>query len=542
MVDVSGSTDVQQTTGVIIDPDSNNPQEVTQTSTLGTTDNGGVGRDGFELSGSVTTANVDQQVNISIVIDTSGSTGDSSGTDFNGDGSDETILEAELIAAQTLFDEYVAAGYDPNEVTISLVTYSSGAQVVGSYTLAEAAEFTAALEDIADDGPGGRTNYEAALDAAGDSFASAGASPDDTNVVVFMSDGFPFPGGQDIAGSAEDLEDDWNAIITGIGVGENSSLDALNQLDNTPDGANQVTSGQELIDIIVEPLTSVDFLRFEITIEGIDENGDPLTQTIVLNEGDPEVITTQLGWSFDCLPIDEQFQVGSELTVTVNSVFAEDPGNPGSGEQVVTTQHTLDIVVCFMRGTMILTPHGEVPIEDLEVGDRVITRDHGVQRIRWIGATTMAGSYVAANPHLRPILIRAGALGPDLPMRDLRVSRQHRILVRDWRAEVMFGDAGGVLTPAFTLCNDSTIIEERPEASVTYVHMAFDTHEVVYADGVEAESFHPAERTIAALSAPQRAELLDLFPDLEQGFAYDAARRELRGAEGVLLAEPDPAL
>ena len=546
MVATNGSTDVASVTDVPIDPDSNNPIEVAQTSTLETFDTGGVGEDGFCVSANLTGANVAEQVNIVVVIDQSGSTANSSGTDFNGDGNPESILEAELIAAQVLFDEYVAAGYDPSEITISLVTYETDAVDRGSFDLSEGAEFTAALQTIAAEGPQSWTNYEDGLATAGEALAAAGADPNGTNIVAFMSDGFPFPDGQDIAGAAQDLEDDWNAVISGIGLGANSSLDALNILDNTADGAEQVFSGDELVDIVVEPLTTADFLRFEIVVEGVDENGDPVSQTIVINEGDvdangdPIITSTQLGWSFNQLPLDPTMAAPQDITVTVNGIFAEDPGDPGSGEQVVATQHTVPLVICFVMGTMILTPSGQVAIENLEAGDRVVTRDHGAQRIRWIGATALPAAYVSANPHLRPILIRKGALGPDQPAQDLRVSRQHRILVRDWRAEVMFGDAAGVLTPAFTLCNDSTIVEERPTEAVTYVHMAFENHEVVYAEGVEAESFHPASRTLAGLSEPQRQELLELFPELGHenvdGFAYDSARPHVRGQEGRLLS------
>ncbi|MEX0284890.1 MAG: Hint domain-containing protein, partial [Paracoccaceae bacterium] len=501
-----------------------------------------VGRDGFELSATTTGANVAEQINIVIAIDTSGSTGASSGTDFNGDGTTETILQAQLIGAQDLFDAYVDAGYDPSEISISLVDFSGSATVVGSFTLDQSTEYTAALQTINSNGPGGGTNFDDALDKSIDAFNAVGATTSETNVLVFMSDGFPTSGGLDFDNELQTLEDDFGTAISGIGLGPNSSLTVLNQIDNTG-GAVQVNSGQELTDFIVQPLTDIDFLRFEIEIEGIDENGDPITQTITLNEGDPEVIVTPTGWSFDCLPISEEFQVGSELMVTVNSVFGEDPGNPGSGEQVVTTEHTLNIVVCFVAGTMILTPNGEVEIETLDVGDRVVTRDHGVQKIRWIGATTFPGSYVAANPHLRPVLIRENAIAKGVPDRDLRVSRQHRILVRDWRAEVMFGDPDGVLTPAFTLCNDHSIVEERPDAPVTYLHMAFDQHEVVYANGVEAESFQPAERTVSGLSAPHREELFEIFPELREGAepAYGSARKELRGKEAAALLPGRPA-
>ncbi len=537
MVDLTGPHDQEQVTNVPIDPTSTNPIEVTQTSVLETVSpGGGVDDDGFEVSVELSTADVSAPVNISIVLDQSGSTRGSSGTDFDGDGSNETILEAELFAAQELFDAYVAAGYDPAEVTITLITYSSGAEVQGTFTLDQATEFSDALDDIAAEGPGGVTNYVAGLDAVGDAWNTAGISPDDNNVVVFLSDGYPYPGGQDISGAADDLESDWNAQISGIGVGANSSLAALNLLDNTG-GADQVLSGDALLDIVVEPLTDADFLRFEIVIEGVDDMGNPLTQTIVLPEGDPHVITTPLGWSVDCLEIDPIFGPPQDLTVTFNAYFAPDPGNPGSGEQVVTTVHNIIVVPCFTPGTQILTPYGELPIEELVAGDRVITRDHGVQKIRWIGATTLSAQYVAANPSLRPVLIRKGALGNNLPERDMRVSRQHRVLVRDWRSEIMFGVEGGVLVPAFSLCNDSSVTEERPVENVTYIHMAFDDHEVVYADGIETESFHPVARMVSALNDAQREELEMLFPDMEQGdgFAYDSARQQVRGQDAKVL-------
>ena len=536
-IDPSEPIDEQTATNVPIDPTSSNPIEVDQTSQVQTLDSGGVDDDGFAVGVEVSGSEVADQVNVAIVIDQSGSTDGDSGTDFDGDGVNETILEAELYAAQELFDAYEAAGYSASELTITLVTYASGAEVRGTYTLDDSTDFTNMLTTIADETGGGRTNYVAGLNAAGDSFADAGADPTDTNVVVFMSDGFPYPSNQNISGAAENLEDDWNANITGIGVGANSSLEALNELDNTG-GATQVLSGQELLDIVVEPLSDADFLRFEITIEGVDVNGDPLVETLTFPEGDPHVNTTQLGWSINDLELDPAlFPAPQEIKVTFDAVFAEDPGNPGSGEQVVTTEHTLPLVICFTPGTRILTPNGQVAIEDLDVGDRVITRDHGVQTIRWIGATKLSAGYVAAMPSLRPILIRKGALGENQPEQDMRLSRQHRVLVRDWRAEVMFGVEGGVLVPAFSLCNDKTVIEEKPTKDVVYIHMAFDDHEVIYADGIEAESFHPAERTVSHMNSAQKTELFALFPELQQGdgFAFDSARRQVRGQDARVL-------
>ena len=535
------ATDVQTVDDVEVNPDSNNPTLFDMTSTLYILDEG-ADDDGFQLSAELQGADTDQdRIDVAIVIDTSGSTRDSSGSDFTGDGKDESILEAELIAALEVFDSYIAAGYEGDEVVISLVTFASDADDRGYYTLDDRDDFVAMLDDIKDDGPNGGTDFDEGLKSAEDAFEAAGADPDGTNIVLFMSDGYPTESSDNaIRNAAEDLEDNYNAVIRGIGIGDNSSLTKLNILDNTPGGAVQVENGQELVDIIVEPLTDADFLRFEIEIEGVDANGDPLTQTITLQESDAAVIKTPLGWSIDKLEIDPNFIAPQDLTVTVNGIFAEDPGNPGSGEQYVTTMHNIPLVICFTPGVMILTPTGEVAIEDLGIGDRVITRDHGVQRIRWIGATTLPAGYVNRTSAMRPVLVRAGALGPDQPVRDMRLSRQHRILVRDWRADLLFGKPDGVLVPVVSLLNDSTIIEDRPTGPVTYIHMAFDTHEVVYADGIEAESFHPSERSVSGLTAAQREELFTLFPELRgapQSHAFDAARSNLRARDARVLAE-----
>ena len=100
-------------------------------------------------------------------------------------------------------------------------------------------------------------------------------------------------------------------------------------------------------------------------------------------------------------------------------------------------------IPCFTPGTLIATPRGETPVEELEAGDRVITRDNGIQEIRWIGAETLDCEGAAPDPHLRPVLIRAGALGNGLPERDMLVSPNHRMLVANDRTALYFEEQRG---------------------------------------------------------------------------------------------------
>ena len=98
-------------------------------------------------------------------------------------------------------------------------------------------------------------------------------------------------------------------------------------------------------------------------------------------------------------------------------------------------------VACFVQGTLIATPRGEKPIEYLKPGDQVITRDNGVQDIRWIGSRHIGWKTLSANPHLKPVVIRWGALDWGAPAHDLFVSPNHRILVRDPDGEEVLATA-----------------------------------------------------------------------------------------------------
>jgi len=188
------------------------------------------------------------------------------------------------------------------------------------------------------------------------------------------------------------------------------------------------------------------------------------------------------------------------------------------------------VIPCFTPGCQILTIFGEVAVEDLAVGDLVMTRDHGYQPIRWIGRRDLGADELAANSAFYPICIPKGAFGADMPERDLVVSPQHRILMHGAKAEILFGEHE-VLMAATHLVGFEGIHRSRPQ-TVSYIHILFDEHEIVRSDGAWTESFQPGPQTLGAMDAAQQAELLSLFPELSRGLAsYGAARRSLRGFE-----------
>lgn len=172
-------------------------------------------------------------------------------------------------------------------------------------------------------------------------------------------------------------------------------------------------------------------------------------------------------------------------------------------------------MTCFVAGTSIATPQGVVLVENLSVGDQVITRDNGIQEIKWIGATSVDGRYLQAHPHLQPILIQKGALGYGLPEYNLTVSPNKRLVVSNDRVSLRF-DEDEVLVSAKHLVNPSEGIQEVQSMGITYIHFVFDQHEVVLANGAWVESFHPADHSLKGRGNAQRNELLEIFPELKQ--------------------------
>lgn len=188
----------------------------------------------------------------------------------------------------------------------------------------------------------------------------------------------------------------------------------------------------------------------------------------------------------------------------------------------------VDSVPCFVAGTMIGTPGGRARVESLVPGDLVLTRDEGAQPLRWIGTRR-----VAATGDFAPILIKADTFGAH---GDLLVSPLHRVLIRDSLAELLFGERE-VLVAARDLVNDHSV--RRIEGDeVTYVHILFDRHQVVYSEGLETESFLPGPQVTSSFEAEIVDEICALFPEIdrETGHGYSpAARRTLKRYEAQLL-------
>ncbi|WP_027244474.1 Hint domain-containing protein [Leisingera daeponensis] len=221
---------------------------------------------------------------------------------------------------------------------------------------------------------------------------------------------------------------------------------------------------------------------------------------------------------------------GTDLWVVHHALGTARSARPGGGPEGEGG------VICFTPGTLIATLGGPQPVEQLREGDKVQTRDSGAQEILWIGSRRITGARLYVMPQLRPVRIHAGALGLGRPEQELLVSPDHRMLLRGAHVQALF-NTPEVLVAAGDLVDGRTILPDASVREVTYIHLMLASHQVLWANGVETDSFHPSSASLTALSGSDRERLLRLHPELEHDpLSYGAyARRSLSPSEAAIL-------
>ncbi|MEM9319884.1 MAG: Hint domain-containing protein [Pseudomonadota bacterium] len=206
---------------------------------------------------------------------------------------------------------------------------------------------------------------------------------------------------------------------------------------------------------------------------------------------------------------------------------------PGLWNAAVTEREEL---LCFTPGTEIMAEAGPVRIEDLGPGDRVMTRDSGQQEVVWIGHRRLSGARLYAFPQERPIRIRHGAMQGAGPYEDLLVSPDHRILQRDQTARALWGE-NEVLVRAADLLGKPGVSVDPFATEAIYVTVMLENHEVIWANGMEVESFNPGLANFGAHTKKAKASLLEARPDLAAGVDRygPSVRRSLSPSEAEIL-------
>ena len=213
-----------------------------------------------------------------------------------------------------------------------------------------------------------------------------------------------------------------------------------------------------------------DVAGFDVT--GKAKGADGQTITVQILHGS-DVIATETGtvvnggWTVS-FPGNEPIGAGNySVLATVSDV---------AGNSVAQTRN-FNSTACFMPGTQIQCPQGDMSVETLEIGDLVLTADGKVATVRWIGRQTVSLLF-ADKLRTLPIRIRAGALAENVPSRDFLLSPDHAVLVDD------------VLVQAGALVNGKSIVRETDVPQVfTYYHVELDGHSLILAENVPAETF-----------------------------------------------------
>jgi hypothetical protein len=286
--------------------------------------------------------------------------------------------------------------------------------------------------------------------------------------------------------------------------------------------------------------------------------GDNTTITIVMNEpvmaGGPLTLTLNDG---DTATFDAKLSTPTELVFDYTVVSTETVPdlritavNVPAGASVTDlfggeanfagalTSVGADVVPCYCPGTLIATEGGEVPVEQLAIGDRVMTASGALRPIKWIGTRSYGGRFIMGRKDILPVCFKAGSLGEGLPRRDLWISPHHAMYFAD----------EAVLIEAKDLVNGVSIVQAGQIEQVEYFHIELDNHDVILAEGAPSESFvdddsramfHNADEfaRFYPQDVAQRARYC--APRLDDGYEVELVRRKLAARAGSVSDRQD---
>ena len=191
---------------------------------------------------------------------------------------------------------------------------------------------------------------------------------------------------------------------------------------------------------------------------------------------------------------------------------------------------TDNVTPCYLAGTRVRTDRGEVQVEELAIGDRVVTLNGSTKPIKWIGKRAYSSAFAAGNRDIIPILIKQGALGRDIPERDLYVSPLHAMFFDD------------VLVQAEHLVNGKSVVRCPHIDPIRYFHIELDQHDVIFAEGAPAETFvdcdsrgmfHNAAEFAQLYPADQSQRWMFCAPRIESGPVLEQIRRVIDTRAGL---------
>ena len=313
-----------------------------------------------------------------------------------------------------------------------------------------------------------------------------------------------------------------------------------------PSGPWNTSSGYPGFNLVVQSVSSAGVISTVATIANADttDHYAPSVRDIAINASGELVFKEAGHTAYDTL---------SGTTLTRDALSPSAPGvafsTPATGNELSGSNEIIGAAVsgtsivgesliaplCFLRGTDILTPRGPVKIEELCIGDEVVTHFGGISRIKWLGRQSYDRRFAVRNSEKMPVRIAAGALAEGLPQRDLFISPGHSILI------------GGQLILAKLLVNGVNITQGEAPERIDYIHIELEGHDCVLAEGCWAETYADAPGMRAQYHNAEEfgrlypdhihaAELSLCAPRPQEGCALEAALAPVvaRASVGIL--------
>lgn len=256
----------------------------------------------------------------------------------------------------------------------------------------------------------------------------------------------------------------------------------------TPQNPGQEASIQNSLDGIGDS-----YVRFNANVLTSSDSGAPSLGTLFVAPGSDVANYTPL--TFD-----------RHTDVDYDNSGAIDGGTVEDGNGFFNTLNTS--VVCFASGTLIETSRGLTPVESIQMGEMLQTLDNGMQPVIWNGLTRFNRPALVANPMLLPV-----AIGTANGHRPLKLTRQHRLL-----------DGRGFFVVAKSLpgLRGSRARLAWGIRKISYHHLLLPKHDIIFANGIAAESFYPGPQAVSSLKETARSKLFGILPGLATQSVEDA--------------------
>ncbi len=325
-----------------------------------------------------------------------------------------------------------------------------------------------------------------------------------------------------------------SVVVDGAGTvtlsGQNTFSGGITIDAGTLELGNADAAGTGAITFANDPTLEIDGTTMPTnTIDGFI-SGDAIDLTSIANVAGSHA---DMNYSTRVLTITE----GSN-TYTLNfnpaESFAGDYFHLAADAAGTGTEITENTTPCYCRGTLIRTDRGDVPVEELAIGDAVTTALGKLRPIKWIGRRSYGGRFVMGRKDILPICIKAGALDDNVPCRDLWISPHHAMYLE------------GVLIEARDLVNGASIVQAERVEKVEYFHIELEEHDVIIAEGALSESFVDDDSRLMFHNAHEYrvlypdnlAPLARYFaPRCSDGHAVEAARRHVAVRAGLNTPE-----